>query len=109
MATTIKQLGQVRENSTDPVTVYSPAAATQTVIRNITICNQSGAAATFSLYLDDDGSVSDATTVLYNEEPINKTWSIDTFLAMNNSAGNLMIKSSVANALTITVSGVEVT
>ncbi len=111
MATTFVHLGQARENSTNAVSVYSPGASTQALVRNITICNQTGTARTFRLFLDNDGTTYTEATALYYDAPItaNETLSIDTFLTMDNASGNLAYRSSFANALTITVSGLEVT
>lgn len=114
MANTYKQLGQARENSTNAVSVYSPPAGAQTIIKTILITNTSGASATVRVFVDDDGTTYDESTAIVwdAQVPVNDTLSVtyqsDT-LAMNNSAGNLAYKSSVANALTITVFGLEIT
>ncbi len=102
-------LGQARENSTNAVSVYSPPASTYTKITGITLCNQSGAAATFRLFLDNDGTTYDQTTALFYDVSlaINETLQIDVKWFMSYSAGNLAYRSSVANAITITVFGVE--
>lgn len=106
-----KQLGQARENSTNAASVYSPAADTTAIIKSIVICNQSGADATFRLFLDDDGTTYDESTALYWDItiPANGSVPLDTYYTMNNSSGNLAYRSSVANALTITVFGAEST
>ena len=105
-----KQLGQKRENSTNAVTVYSPGASTTAIIKGIIIANTSGAAATYRLFLDDDGTTYDESTALAWNVPIvaDSVIHIDTFHAMNNSSGNFAYRSSVANALTITLFGAEV-
>lgn len=111
MAIQEKQLGQARENSTNAVSVYSPGASTTAIIKSIVICEQAGGAATFRIFLDDDGAVYDQSTALYYDIAItaNSTTQIDTYWAMNNASGNLAYRSSVANALTITVFGAEIT
>ena len=111
MAIQEKQLGQARENSTNAVSVYSPGASTTAIIKSIVVCNQSGAAATFRIFLDDNGTTFDQSTALYYDIPISadSTVQIDTFWPMNDATGNLAYRSSVANAITITVLGAEIT
>jgi len=111
MALQEKQLGQARENSTNAVSVYSPGASTTAIIKSIVVCNQSGAAATFRIFLDDDGTTFDQTTALYYDVTIaaDTTIQIDTFWPMDTDAGALGYRSSVANAITITLFGVEIT
>jgi len=111
MAETFKQLGQARENSTNPASVYSPGASTQAIIKAIYICNQSGADATFRVFVDDDGSTYDQTSCLVYDEtiPADSTTVLTDPICMNDATGNLAYRSSVANALTCTVFGVEIT
>lgn len=106
-----KQLAQARENSTNAVSVYSPAASTTAIIKNITITNTSGADATFRLFQDDDGATFDESTALFWDAPLpaNTTVHMPVYYPMNNSSGNFAYRTSVANAITITVHGVEVT
>ena len=111
MALQEQQLGQARENSTNAVSVYSPGASTTAIIKTIVLCNTSGADATYRLFLDDDGTTYDESTALAWDVdlPANTTSHWDGFYAMDNSNGNLAYRSSVANAITITVFGGEVT
>jgi len=102
---------QARENSTNAVSVYSPGASTTAVIKTIFICNQSGASATFRLFVDDDGTTYDETTALYWDVsvPGNYTLHLNTFIAMDDQTGNIAYRSSVANALTVTGFGALIT
>jgi len=111
MAIQEKQLGQARENSTSAVSVYSPGANETAVIKSIVLCNNTNASLDFSIFLDDDGTTYDENTSLYFIEPLpaRSTLQIDTYWPMNNSAGNLGVQSSVANALTITAFGALIT
>ena len=110
MAMQEKQLGQARENSTNAASIYSPAASTTAIIKSLVVCNQSGARATFRIFLDDNGSTYDQSTAMFYDIPLpaNTTIQIDTYWCMNNQSGNLAYRSSVANAITITVMGVEI-
>lgn len=110
MAFQEKQLAQVRENSTNAVSVYSPSSGT-TVIVKVVICNTSGAAATARLFHDGDGTTYDESTALAWDVPIDPTLPLilDGPFNMNNTSGNFAYRSSVANALTITLYGAEIT
>ena len=111
MAFQEKQLGQHRINNTTATSLYSPAAGVTAVIKAVLVCNQSGAAATFRIFVDDNGTTFDETTALYWDVTIaaDTTVQIDTFWAMNDSTGNLATRTSVANALTFTAFGAEIT
>lgn len=110
MALSEKHLAQARENSTSAVSVYSPPANTKTIIKNITVCNQTGATVACSIFLDNDGTTYDQSTALVYGRPIYAYDSLilDTYWVMDNDAGNLAYQSDAANALTITLSGAEI-
>ena len=106
MALTYAQLAQARENSTNAVSIYSPGAG-ETVQVLLKIANTSGAAALVRVFHDNDGTTYDERTALVWD------FSLDAGLFlpvggifMNNAAGNLAYRSSVANALTATVYGI---
>ena len=111
MAFQEKQLGQHRINSTTATSLYSPGASTTAIIKSIVVCNQTAGAATFRIFIDDNGTTYDESTALYFDVAIvaNTTIQIDTFWPMDNSAGNLATRTDTANALTFTAFGVEVT
>ncbi len=106
-----KQLGQARENSTNAVSVYSPGASTTAIIKTIMLTNTSGAAATFRLFVDDDGTTySEVTAIAWDVDILaNEMVEISTFIPMNDATGNFAYRSSVANAITITLFGAEIT
>ena len=109
MANTFKQLGQARENSTNAVSIYSPAVNTETIIKSIIITNTSGASATVRMFIDSNGTTYDETTAIAWDVdiPIDGVWDREVTMCMNDSTGNFAYRSSVANALTITLNGVE--
>lgn len=111
MALQEKQLGQLRPANTSAASVYSPGAGVTAIVKTITICNTTNAPAELSIFLDDDGTDYDEDTALFFENQLaaKSTMIIEGFWAMNNSAGNLGVQTSVANALTFTVCGAEVT
>lgn len=110
MAFQEKQLAQERENSTNAVSVYSPPDLTTAIIREIWLCNQTDAAALYNLYCDDDGTTYTESTALAWEQELeaNETRRISCWIPMNLTAGNFAYKSSVANAITITLFGAEI-
>ena len=110
MAFQEKQLGQARENSTNAVSVYSPGSGVTGIIKTIFLANTSGLDARFRLFVDDDGTTYDESTAIAWDVDIeaDQMIEIDCFVAMDNSSGNFAYRSSVANAITITVFGAEV-
>ena len=111
MAIQEKQLGQLRPANATAASLYSPGASTTTIIKSIVVCNVTASDLTFRLFLDDNGTTYDETTALFYDTIIegNSTVQVDTYYAMNNTAGNLAFRSSSGNALTATCSGAEIT
>jgi len=107
MASTLKQLAQAQATIT-ATSIYSPGTGGTGIIRQIIVCNTDTVTRMFDIYIDDDGTVYDATTALYYEVSIGpkETYNIPTKWFMNNSAGNLAVKADAAGVVTITVMGV---
>ena len=110
MALQEKQLGQLRPANTTAASVYSPGAGVTAVIKGIFIANTTGATVNFRLFVDDDGSTYDESTALYWDAsvPANSTVEITAFIAMNDSGGNIAVRTDTASALTFTVFGAEI-
>ena len=108
MATTLKQLGQLRPANTTAASLYSPSSVT-TVVKSIVICNTSGADAAARVFHDDNGTTYDETTALAWDINIlaNTTVVLEVFVAMNDATGNLAVRTSVNSALTFTAYGSE--
>lgn len=111
MANTYKQLGQARENSTNAVSVYSPLANTETIIKEIWLCNHTASSVTYYIYHDDDGTTYDESTALVFGVTLdaNESRNIPSNICMNDATGNIAYKIGTANAITITLYGVEIT
>lgn len=105
-----KQLGQLRPANTTAASLYSPGAGITAIVKSVWICNTTGAGVTFRIFVDDDGTTYDETTALFWDVTIegNTTVELDTFMALDDSAGNLAVRTSSASALTFTAFGAEV-
>lgn len=105
-----KQLGQVRPASTSATSLYSPGAGVTGIVKAIYVCNTTSANVKFSIFADDDGTTYDQTTALFWEVSIpgNSSVELDTFIAINNSSGNIAVGTDTANALTFTAFGAEI-
>lgn len=106
-----KLLGQARENSTSAVTVYTLPARTTAVVKNMTVCNQTGSVATVRIFLDDDGTTYDQSTALFYDLELqaNETLSFTSFMGMSTAGGSIGYSNGTANAVTITIFGAEIT
>ncbi len=77
----------------------------------IIVCNQSGASAKYRIFLDDDGTTYDQTTALFYDIliPADTTDSIEGIYFMDDSDGNLAVRTNTSSALTFTCFGRELT
>ncbi len=107
-----KQLGQVRNTLGGTAeSAYSPAAATTAIIKSIVVCEQSGNADSFSIYLDDDGVVYTEVTALFKDVAIaaNETIILNVYWPMDLAAGNLAVEAATTDRVTFTIFGLEIT
>lgn len=102
-------LAQARNAGTSTVQIYSPSSG-NTTVTSVIVCNTSGAEALFTLYMDADGTTYDEASAIFWLRPIpaGETKEYPSLITMA-AASNLAYKTSVGNALTVTVSGMEVT
>jgi len=102
-----KQLGQGTPPDTTAVSIFSPDRRDRFTIENIIICNTTASAATYRIFLDNDGSTYDATTAIAYDVSLagNATDIIEVNLYMTDPAGNLAVRTGTGNALTFTVNG----
>ena len=106
------QLGQSRPpTGGTAVSAYSPGASTTAIIKSITVCNQSGVADTYRIFLDDDGTTYDATTALFFDVAIaaDETHILSVYWPMDDATGNLAVSAASNNAVTFTIFGLEIT
>jgi len=111
MALQEKQLGQLRPANTTAATLYSPGDNTTTIITNIWVCNTTGNTPTYRLFVDDNGTTYDETTAIAFDVALtaNQSLRIPCFIAMNDSSGNLAVRTSANNEITFTCFGTEIT
>lgn len=104
MAFTELRLGASRPSDTNNATVYTTTAVTITTA--IRICNTTGTAATFRLFLVPSGGTADQTTAIYYDYnvPPNSTISDDGKHVLASGA-TIQFRTGTASALTCTISG----
>ena len=110
MALQEKQLGQLRPADTTAATLYSPADNTTTIITNIWVCNTTANTPTYRLFVDDNSTTYDQTTAIAYDVAMtaNQSVRIPCYIAMNNSSGNLAVRTSANSEITFTAFGMEI-
>lgn len=105
-------LAQVRPSSTSAVAGYVPSSNLKYgLISGICIANTTGSTANYSVYLHPTGSTADATTALAMGVALSANTSVwlsfpDNYLPINYP-GQLSVQTSVGNALTFTINGLD--
>lgn len=105
-------LGQLRPANTTAASLYSPTANVIGTIELVHICNTTGSAAAFRLFIDNDGTTYDETTALEFDKTVPANNSVQLSfgaggLPMPDDAGNLAVRTDTNNALTFTAWGYE--
>lgn len=106
MTDTAKRLGGPEKIGTAEETLYTAGGSTVAIIRNIHICNTTAAGATIKMSIGADAAGTRIMSDVRVEAYSMYDWS--GFLVLGNSE-TLRAQSGTADALTVTVSGVEVT
>ena len=111
MALQEKQLGQLRPANDTAATLYSPGDNVTTIVTNIWVCNTTGNTPTYRLFVDDNGTTYDQTTALAYDVALaaNESKRIPCYIAMNDTTGNLAVRTSAASEITFSCWGVEIT
>ena len=111
MAQNFKQLGQLRPANTTAASIYSPAASTETIVKTIIVSNTSGSDLKYRIFHDDDGTTYDETTALFWDVLLFKEEShvLELNVMMDDSTGNLAVRTDTATAATFTCYGSEIT
>ena len=105
-------LGQSRPANTTAVSIYSPALNVIGFITWIHVCNTTGTAATFRLFVHNTGTTYDESTALEFDKscPANNSTAInfgEKGLPMLDDVGNFAVRTGTASALTFTVWGYD--
>ena len=105
-------LGQSRPVGTAAASLYTPALNVIGYITRIHICNTTGSAATFRLFIHQTGTTYDQTTALEYDKSCGANNSVaigfgETGLPLNNNSGNFAIATGTGSALTFTAWGYE--
>jgi hypothetical protein len=110
MAFTYKTLGQTAPSTTNNANAYTVPANTEAVVSSIFICNVSSASATFKVFQRINGAAAANSNAIAFEQlvPARSTTSIEGKITLG--AGDILtVQSSVADALTFTINGSEIT
>jgi hypothetical protein len=109
MAFTEKRLGASAPADTNNATLYTVPAATTAVMKSLRICNVTSSDATCRVFLVPSGGSAGVTNAIYYDftVPANSTLSDDGFHVLA-TGGTIVVRSSVADTLTFTASGAEV-
>ena len=103
----IRQLAQLRPSSTSAEVLFNPTDNKPYTIYNIIVTNTTSSAVSASIYHDEDGTTYDATTAILESVPLiaNQTLHYEGKIYGYKGAGNIAVKSSIANAITFTAYG----
>ena len=113
MAINKQHLAQSKPTWTTSSSILSPIEDQTIIIQQIIVCNTTASAATFSIFLDNDGTTYDQTTALiYGYELGANDMMMFSFgqdaesgLYLTDVSGSLALKSDTASALTFTING----
>lgn len=115
IVSTSKQLAQRLIPSTTDTVIYQPPADTIAYIKTIIVCNTTAVAKTYSLYVNPNGSISGAQFALKETIPLAANasdWTVlqgdNPGIVLRSGSSSLIAKVSAANAVTITIYGIEV-
>jgi len=104
------QLGQSRPANTTAVSIYTLPSNTKTKVNSMSICNTSGSAATYRVFHDVNGTTYDQTTALFYDISLAADQSVEwepANLWLNNTSGNIAVRTGTGNAVTFTLYGEE--
>ena len=111
MAQTPKLLGQGRNNDTNANVEYTVPASTTAQFTSIRVCNTTGTPATVRVFVvPSGGSADQSTAITYDFEiPAKDFQELIQKPIILGAAGTLQVQNGTANAITFTISGLELT
>jgi hypothetical protein len=100
-------LAQINPSGTSAVTAYTKPTNKIVTVNTIVVCNTSGSAINFSLYLCTNGTTYNTTTALAYQQPIaaNETQVVYIPFTLDTTSGTVGVQSSSANAINFTILG----
>lgn len=104
------QLGQKRPANTTAVSIYSPRTEVVAEITSFIVTNNTGTAAKFRIFHDDNGTTYDQSTTLFFDETIPANQSRELIANswwMRDSTGNIAVRTDTNSAITFTIYGKE--
>lgn len=100
------ELGQSRPSGTAAASIYQPDS--KGFIDSVFVTNVGSTSASFSIYLDADGTTYDQSTALYYQQNINAGTTVELWFEKGipiTNSGNLAVQTDTANAITFSVYG----
>jgi hypothetical protein len=112
IARLVRQLAQSRPSGTGAASIIAKADGKKVIITGIIVSNTTTGNATYSIYLDNDGTTYDQTTSLFYGVLLtaNATDVVEFANGLpidSGSAGNLAVQTNTGSALTFTIMGFE--
>ena len=104
-----KQLGQLMPADTNAASLFSPTRGFEYRVDAIYITEVAAGTATYRVFIDDDGTTySNATAIVFDTAAVaSATVRLEVPFYMNNPAGNIAVRSSIASNFTFTAFGIE--
>lgn len=110
MSTKLKQLGQVNRTTVGAISAYTQPADTETQVTSISIVNNASSGSTvFKIYVDDDGSTFDNTSIILSKRLLaGDSFQVDKAAIMGlSSIGQIGVEITTAGDMTFTLNGAE--
>lgn len=100
-------LAQSRPSSTSATTAYTKPSKQIATVFGIVVCNTTGSAITFSVYVCKNGTTYDQTTaILYTVAlAANETQYIMIPVTLDTTSGTIGVQTSTSNAINFTILG----
>jgi hypothetical protein len=109
MASTYKVLGQANPANTATATLYTVPAGGQAIVSTITVANVTSSPASFDIYIGVDGAVASTANALAFGVTLLASQTQALTLGVTADATDVIyVKTSVADALTFSAFGLEI-
>ena len=88
--TTYRILGQSAPSATTETALYTVAASTETIISSITVCNRGSSAATYRIYVADNGAATANSQYIVYDANISAKETIALTLGLTLNASDVL-------------------